>query len=75
MLSAEPTSVSTEPSVPFAEASWSVLVFSVTVIKDTKKQTVKCPIWHLEEEELKVKHQKPIRWMMVDAFKTCNNQM
>ena len=60
MLSAEPTSVSTEPSVSCAEASQSVLVFSVTVIKDTNKQTLKCLIEHLEERELKVKHQNSI---------------
>ena len=57
MLSAEPTSVSTKPSVPHAEASWSVIVFSVTVIKYTK--TLNCLIEHLEEE-LKIKHQNSI---------------
>ena len=54
---AEPTSVSTKPSVPHAETSWSVLLFSVTVIKDTNKQTLNCLIEHLVEEELKVTHQ------------------
>ena len=57
MLSAEPTSVSTKPSVPHAMASWSVFVCSVTVIKDTHKQPLDCLIEHVEEEELKVKHQ------------------
>ena len=58
---AEPTSVSTNPLFPMAEASWFVLFFSVTVIKDTNKQTYNCLIEHLEEEELKVKHQNSIR--------------
>ena len=35
--------------------------FSVTLIKDTNKQPLNCPIKHLEEEELKVKHQHSIR--------------
>ena len=61
MLSAEPTSVSTKPSVSHAEASLSVLVFSVTVIKDTSTQTLNCPIEHHVEEELKLKHQNSIR--------------
>ena len=57
---AEPTSVSTKPSVLCSEASWSVLVFDITVIKNTNKQILNCPIEHLEEEEFKVKHQNSI---------------
>ena len=60
MLLAEPTSVSTKPSGSHAEASWSVLVFIVTVIKGINKQTLNHLIEHLEEEEL-VKHHNSIR--------------
>ena len=58
MLSGEPQSVRTKPSLPHAEASWSVLVFSVSVTYTTFKQTLYCLIEHLEEEELRVKLQK-----------------
>ena len=65
MLLAEPQSVSTELSVPHAEASWSALGFSVAVTKDTDKQTLNCLIEHLEEEQLRVKLQNSImgRWV------------
>ena len=61
LLLAESTSVRTEPSVPHAEASWSVIVFSVANIKDKNKETLNCLIDHLEEEEVKVKCQHSIR--------------
>ena len=48
-------------SVPHADASWSVLVFSVSVTYTTFKQTLNCLIEHLEEEELRVKLQNSIR--------------
>ena len=51
----EPQSVSLKPSVPCAETSWSVLVFSVSVTYTTFKQTLNCLIEYLEEEELRVK--------------------
>ena len=35
--------------------------FSVTVTYTTSKQTLNCPIEHLEEEKFKVKHQNSIR--------------
>ena len=47
------------------EASWSVLFFSVTVIKDTNKQTLNCLIEHIEEEELEVKYLNSIRFTSV----------
>ena len=58
LLSAEPQSVSTKHTVLHADASWSVLVFSVIVIKDTNKQTLNCLIELFEEEELMVNHTK-----------------
>ena len=48
LLSAEPQSATTKPSVPHAEESWSVLVCSVTVTYTTFKQTLKCLIEYLE---------------------------
>ena len=59
-VSTDLTSVSAEPSAPHAEASQSVLDFSVTVINNTFKQTMNSPIKNLGEEELKVKHQNSI---------------
>ena len=57
LLSAEPQSVSTKPSVPCAEASWSVLVISVSVTYTIIKPTLNILIEHLEEEEVRVKLQ------------------
>ena len=59
---AEPQSVSTKPSVPGTEASWCVLVLSVTVTYSMFKQTLNCLIEHLEEEELRVKLQNSIKF-------------
>ena len=57
---AEATSISTKRSVPCAEASSSVLVFSVSVTYTIFKQTLNYPIEDLEEEESRVKLQNSI---------------
>ena len=48
-------------SVLHAQASWSVLVSCVSVAYTTFKQTLNCPIEHLEQAELRVKLQNSIR--------------
>ena len=62
LLLAEPTSVSTKPSV---------LVFSVTLIKDTNNQPLNCLIEHLGEEEFLAKHQNSIR--LTSLICLCSN--